>query len=799
MSDGASPSTSLESLNMPPNSNYKVKLGSADSGPLGLQSDGPGRNTKPLSKPNNYPQPGRYSNLAGTGQRKYLDSSRSASLTWSRLIQDMRSSVERYRQAINTRDRADYVRRAEDISDHLRLLLAAGSGTTDNHSGFPSIIATNKALYPHFRDMMSRFSKLVLSSHIAAADFAAPDSCAKCLQEAEGVLNGVYGFVEVARSQRGEEISRLFPGFVKDNQTGGSWQNNGLSNLGALSPTSFIDQDDYEPPVEPNVPLDTGMMERMNDLKRLIVSGLRRLEERLVIQDRIISIHKHRRLSSEICNQCSKVMDLYRPWITAMESVDLSGTGLNMQSAQFGEFSLQKQRVYISFAELIMACQAVSAPLADEWESNRGDTLEDRIDRVRAISRSLESATSKVNYTLQNFLNSLPTSPAPNPQRYDPGVRSSSLPGQQQPMSPGRKSMKSPPDSMGSPGTPESSDAAGLLSNAGNAKINKIFGEAPLVRETTHTSAKLEDMPEYLRLDFEAEVQYDTKTEPASIKAGTLTGLVEQLTRHDRYDAPFMLTFLLTYQSFTTAAELFEALIRRWSIHPPPGLSSQDVDVWVNKKQHPIRMRIVNVMKSWIDAYWMEANDSTGLDLVTRIYNFAKDTVASSGIPGWRLLLNVIEQRMRGEDNTSKKLVPTPNFQAPLPILPKNMKKLRFFDIDPTELARQLTIIESRLYGKIKPHECLNKIWQKKTQPTDQEPAANVKALILHSNRLTNWVAEMILQHAEPRKRVNVIKHFVAVAEVSQDFARWKNLIREANSNSRRNAARSITSRRSPP
>ena len=95
------------------------------------------------------------------------------------------------------------------------------------------------------------------------------------------------------------------------------------------------------------------------------------------------------------------------------------------------------------------------------------------------------------------------------------------------------------------------------------------------------------------------------------------------------------------------------------------------------------------------------------------------------------------------------------------------MKKLKFLDIDVIEFARQLTIIESRLYGKIKPTECLNKTWQKKVGDGEPEPAPNVKALILHSNQMTNWVAEMILAQTDVRKRVVVIKHFVAVADVS--------------------------------
>ena len=124
--------------------------------------------------------------------RRLFDDAHAVPLTWNTMVEDMRRAVQRYREVITNAERSEFVRKAEDISDHLRLLLAAGSGTTDNHSGNPSIISTNKALYPHFREMMSRFSKLVLSSHIAAADWPPPDSYQKCLHEAEGVLHGVY-------------------------------------------------------------------------------------------------------------------------------------------------------------------------------------------------------------------------------------------------------------------------------------------------------------------------------------------------------------------------------------------------------------------------------------------------------------------------------------------------------------------------------------------------------------------------------------------------------------------------------
>jgi son of sevenless-like protein len=153
--------------------------------------------------------------------------------------------------------------------------------------------------------------------------------------------------------------------------------------------------------------------------------------------------------------------------------------------------------------------------------------------------------------------------------------------------------------------------------------------------------------------------------------------------------------------------------------------------------------------------------------LIRDVYTFARDTVKTTETPGSGPLMTVLEQRLKGQDTTAKRLVLTLSQATPMPIMPKNMKKLKFLDIDVTEFARQLTIVESKLYGKIKPTECLNKTWQKKVAEGEPEPAPNVKALILHSNQLTNWVAEMILTQLDVKKRVVVIKHFVLVADVS--------------------------------
>lgn len=683
----------------------------------------------------------------------------------------MKRSVDRYKEAIEDSNRSEYVRRAEDISDHLRLLLAAGSGTTDNHSGQPSIISTNKALYPHFRDMMSKFSKLVISSHIAAADWHNAESYQKCLQEADGVLLGVFSYVEVARQQRGEEIPRLFPGFVIGSTAGGSWQNNGLGTRDLMT-ANFLDED--EGLVEPNAVLDANLLERLEEMKRVLSGSIRKLEEQLIVPEKIITPLRHEIIGTAVCNAAKKVLEMFRPWVAAIESINLSSLGNAFQNPQLGDFAEHKQGLYDNIADLTLGCQAVTGPLGDEWSEVRGESLEGRLNYVRTCAKALETNASHVTFSLQLLgeqvqMTVQQESASPTQSRESNRSRDSkradSVPssnhGHKHTFSRGAMSNMIRPGLVGqSVSYTDGDPTAGFRKAGENSKVRKFFGEEP-------RQDQADGEPDFLRLDYEDDISFDTKVQPPVLRGGTLMALVEQLTRHDKLDSSFNNTFLLTYRSFTSARELFELLVQRFQIQPPEGMAPNDYDTWRDRKQKPIRFRVVNIVKSWFDNFWMEDQSEETMQLIRDVYSFARDTVKTAETPGSGPLMTVLEQRLRGQDTTAKRLVPSLSQSTPAPIMPKNMKKLKFLDIDVTEFARQLTIVESKLYGKIKPTECLNKTWQKKFGDGDPEPAPNVKALILHSNQLTNWVAEMILTQLDAKKRVVVIKHFVHVADVS--------------------------------
>lgn len=754
LSDGVSPATSIDSLTAASRNRSHNNFSAMNNTSFSAMQQGIPPIGTTMASFANAPAAASTTSLLA---RRFFDDAHAVPLTWNTMVEDMRRAVQRYREVINTGERSEYVRKAEDISDHLRLLLAAGSGTTDNHSGNPSIISTNKALYPHFREMMSRFSKLVLSSHIAAADWPAPDSYQKCLQEAEGVLHGVYGFVEVARQQRGEDIPRLTPGFVSGSRNAGNWQSNGLFSKDPMASMTFMD-DEPDAIIEPTATLDQGLLERLEDLKRLVVSSIRRLDEHLVLRETLITPQKHKKISSNICKQGGHVVEVCRPYLATVESINLSPLGSDFTNPQINDFAEHKQKLYDATSDLVMACQAVASPLADEWAEVRGTSLDERVSRVRSVGRELDTAASQLLFSLQLLSELMPSADdsfGRDPHRltdggatFDQHVRNNS------------SNMR--PQLLADVGHSKSfTEGVPAVDqrNVDNSKVKRFFGEVPA------TPKESEDIPEYLRLDHEGEIAYDYKTDPPMLRGGTLTALVEQLTRHDRLDSPFNNTFLLTYRSFTTAPELFDLLVKRWTLQPPPGLADEGLQHWIDQKQKPIRFRVVNILKSWFDNYWMEGSEETSQQLMQKVYDFAQDTVQSTSTPGAGPLMTAIEQRMRGQDATSKRLVLTLNGQAPAPIIPKNMKKLKFLDIDALEFARQLTIIESRLYGKIRPTECLNKTWQKKLAADEADPAANVKALILHSNQLTNWVAQMILTQADVKRRVVVIKHFVTIAD----------------------------------
>lgn len=261
----------------------------------------------------------------------------------------------------------------------------------------------------------------------------------------------------------------------------------------------------------------------------------------------------------------------------------------------------------------------------------------------------------------------------------------------------------------------------------------------------------------YLETDYPpGEIVFDDR---GNVKAGTIRALVERLTPHTAADTAYFQAFMLTYRSFVTTDELVEHLIRRYHVEPPADLNEEQLKEWRLRKMTPIRLRVANTFKAWLDNQFMEDRDGHALDVVEE---FARTTLVANGSELMsKQLLALIERRRRGDSTAqARRVVMGAVLPSPAPIFPRILggKPLFVLDIQPLELARQLTIMEANSFQRIKTAECLNKAWQS----TDQAP--NIHHVTDLHNRISCWCGSLILQQGDPKSRANVLKYFIKVA-----------------------------------
>lgn len=102
--------------------------------------------------------------------------------------------------------------------------------------------------------------------------------------------------------------------------------------------------------------------------------------------------------------------------------------------------------------------------------------------------------------------------------------------------------------------------------------------------------------------------------------------------------------------------------------------------------------------------------------------------------------------------------------KSPLKHPPKRLKRLTsdLLRADPTELAQNLTLLESRLYSQIRPTELI--AWGRSPQP--QVGAENLLRFCETSDQLAAWVKHSILSVDPLGRRADLVSYWIRVAEV---------------------------------
>ena len=261
------------------------------------------------------------------------------------------------------------------------------------------------------------------------------------------------------------------------------------------------------------------------------------------------------------------------------------------------------------------------------------------------------------------------------------------------------------------------------------------------------------------------------------VTGGSFSALVELLTPHDGTpDAEFVTTFFMTFRLFSTPVNFAQALIKRYNDAASNAATME-----------PTRLRVCNILKGWLEFNWDRSVDGDALE---HISSFVEGTLRSE-MPHFsgRLLeltwdikklqnspsrthspqnsqVNFSRPRALSEASTAPEAAPPVSIisKSQLTLL-KNLKNgispCTILDLDAEELARQLTIMQSKIFCAIKPEELLGQEWMKQSN----SKAVNVKAMIAFSTELSNLVGDTILMPEDAKKRYAFLKQWIKIGE----------------------------------
>ncbi|KAI8929333.1 ras guanine nucleotide exchange factor domain-containing protein [Entophlyctis helioformis] len=288
-----------------------------------------------------------------------------------------------------------------------------------------------------------------------------------------------------------------------------------------------------------------------------------------------------------------------------------------------------------------------------------------------------------------------------------------------------------------------------------------------------------------------------SETGQKSVKAGTVPKLVQRLLDPNTYDNQFMQAFLLTHTVYLESKEFLEMIVGicRESMAAVKAAATNGEQA---PNSTPIVLKAVNIMKFWVEQYWSDFQSNPALlQLLTTFV----DTLESPKLV--QVLKTSVTRKLTGVEAPVIEM-PT---QFPKPILPKSLMKryssdvftnnresklqdsvprpisapwsafgkkssdmaldldvkLKLAELDPLEVARQLTLIEFELFAAIKAREFLDLAWMKDDKETK---APNIIRMVRWSNHVVHWlVTEIVSIKDNIRQRATMIEKILAIAQ----------------------------------
>ncbi|KZW00497.1 ras GEF [Exidia glandulosa HHB12029] len=286
-------------------------------------------------------------------------------------------------------------------------------------------------------------------------------------------------------------------------------------------------------------------------------------------------------------------------------------------------------------------------------------------------------------------------------------------------------------------------------------------------------------LPWYLRPSY-ADGEDIFLEADGSVKGGNIIALVERLSvdaGNFAESKAYRHAFLLTFKSFTTADILFDLLEERYRMDHPPELNDEQFQEWREKKQKPAQTRILVVMREWLEDHNMLQEDPH-IGVKLREFLMLVKSPPAQALTAKQTLQSLDRLQSTPPRDPYEATTRPGTIQQRLGRRANKSLGTDILKIEPSLLAQQLTLLEARLYSRVRPSECLayarvgnisNGVMTlkggDKVGPMPVGSTQNLISFCATNDKLASWVKMSVLERDGLGKRADTIDHWLKVAE----------------------------------